>query len=56
MGVATWKTPVQPLMGSSKLPSSLRSAFQMESRSLAPGSSSNGFVFSTLAEIRKKDE
>jgi hypothetical protein len=53
MGVATWKTPVQPAMASSKLPSSLRSALQMDSRSLAPGSSSNGFVFSTFPETKE---
>ena len=49
MGVATWKTPVQPLMASSKLPSSAMSAFHRDRRSGAPGRSSNGFVFSTFA-------
>lgn len=49
MGVATWKTPVQPLMASSKLPSTARSAFHKDRRSVAPGRSSNGFVFLTFA-------
>lgn len=50
MGVATWKTPVQPLIASSKLPSSARSAFQRVRCVSALGKSSKCFTFFTLAE------
>ena len=45
MGVATWNTPSHPLITSAKLPSSSKSALQIESRSADPGRSSRGLTF-----------
>jgi len=44
MGVAKWKTPMHPLMASSKLPSSSRLAFHSESLLFAPPISSKCFT------------
>ena len=45
MGVATWKTPVHPLIASSKLPSSFRSAFHSVRCVDALGKSIKCFTF-----------
>lgn len=49
MGVATWKTPVHPLIASSKLPSSFRSAFHRVRCVDALGKSIKCFTFFTFS-------
>ena len=52
MGVATWKTPLHPLIASSKLPSSFRSAFHgIRCVVDALGNSNKCFTFFIFSKI-----